>query len=162
MHLEENIRKLLKPNEKVLYIATYDRSLFTDDIVLARSPIDDAPLAAYSYVPADVYNKKQMLLTDSYVYNEYRVGNIRDRPTSTETYILTSYDVCGNRTGEVQWSGFYKNESPAGTRPGTTAAQIVDFLVLGTKGIYENTDRVIMDFTLGVRKIYLISKVESH
>ena len=148
--LDPEIKKRLNKNEKVKYLATYNKDNFTPDIVLAEDTSGNT-LAAYSYVNTDVYDKKRILITNNFIFNQYQIGNIPSQSTTlTETYILSTYnDIKTIMFGEIQWGANYISGD-------NTVIEFQEFMVNGNQGIYKSIIKVIIDFREPIRKVHLI------
>ncbi len=136
-----NPKKLLDSGEKIIYFGTYDT---------AKRNVQNN----FSTLPfrIDINEDGQNIRTVQWYYlNEKSNPDIN---LIYETYILSSFGVCGKQIGSITFNGFYPDLGTGGL----TKTPIHKFTVLGVSGIYNKVSSVIIDFSSPIRKMYFVTK----
>ncbi len=136
-----NPKKLLDSGEKIIYYGTYD--------VTKRNIQNNFSTLEFNI---DINEDGQNIRTvQSYYLNEKSNPNVN---LLYETYILSSFGVCGKQIGSITFNGFYPDSGTSGL----SQTFIYKFTVLGVSGIYSKVSSVIIDFSSPVRKMYFVTK----
>ncbi len=136
-----NHKKLLDSGEKIIYYGLYDTANRNVQNNFSTLPFT-----------IDINPDGQNVRTAQWYYL-----NEKSKPDVNfiyETYIFSSFGVCGKQIGSITINGFY----PDTGSNGITQTPIQKFTVLGVSGIYAKVTAVIIDFSSPVRHMYFITK----
>jgi hypothetical protein len=144
------IRSLLKPDEKIMTVGSYDGNLYTTYPPGVDGNID--------WIFEFGWNN--MTLRNSSTYSNFNIvflggksSTVTDDFRAVRQYTLTTYDA--NKTkvlGQIMFSlNYIYEENPDASK------LVKEFMVNGKSGIYENVVRVIVNF-LPVRRLFFVVK----
>lgn len=136
-----NPKKLLDSGEKIIYYGTYDIS----------SRNDQNNFSTMSFTIDINPDGINLETTQWYYLNEKSNPDVN---LIYETYIFSSFGICGKQIGSITINGFY----PDTGSNGITQTPIQKFTVLGVSGIYAKVSSVVIDFSSPVRHLYFITK----
>lgn len=151
------IKKHIKDNEKIFLTLSFNPSNYTTDVVMAT--VGGTTQSAYRYVIPILFHDFPCTTYD-FLYNMYQKGNITGINSTTDRYILSSYNNYKDKMlGQIEWIGNYLT-SYTNSNGISNNVIIQEFIVTGATGIYKNVSKVIMDFTLATYDVYFIVKCE--
>lgn len=139
--IKPNPKKLLDKGEKITYVCIYD---------IIDASINSNFITIPFQIESNLGGKNIGTVQWSYLKEKSNL----EVNLLYETYVFTSLSHNGKQIGSITFNGFYPDEGS----DGITKTQMYKFTVLGSTGIYQGINNVVIDFTTSIRKLYFVTK----